>query len=72
MFGQFPKSSVALLRAMEVGESRVLTERHSKNAGAPTSAAAVRAGVKVKTNKCLVVIPHTEKLMPAVLVTRTK
>ena len=72
MIAQFPKSSVPVLRAMEVGESRVLTERDHQNVGAPTAASAHKAGVKVKTNKCLIVIPHTEELMPAVLVTRTK
>lgn len=67
-----PKVSVAVLRDMKVGESRVLIERDHKNVGAPTSAAAHRAGVKVKANKCLVVVPHTEHLIPAVLVTRTE
>lgn len=67
-----PKASVAVLRDMKVGESRVLIERDHKNVGAPTSAAAHRAGVKVKTSKCLIVVPHTEHLISAVLVTRTK
>jgi len=72
MIANIQRSSSSILRDMKVGETRVLTERSHKNAGSPTTSYAYRAGVKVTTNKCLIVVPHKEELIAALLVTRVE
>lgn len=60
------------LKAMVVGECRVFSEPdNTKNAGAPSQGFASRAGVKITTTACLVVVPSTAVTVKAVIVVRT-
>lgn len=70
---QFAKVTRALLEAMADGESRIVLEAGKAAKGAPgklTQSYANRAGYKVTTRACLIVIPSDDELHRAVLVTR--
>lgn len=59
------------LKAMQVGDTCVFSEPdNTKNAGAPSQSFAVRAGVKITTTACLIVLPSTAATVKAVIVTR--
>lgn len=63
--------STKRLAAMAVGETQVFSESEgTKTAGSQTQCYAIRAGVKVATRVCLVVIPTTATTVKALLVTR--
>ncbi len=66
-----PYSSVAVLRAMPVGSSMVLLEPVSrrKAPGSYSYTFATRLGIKISTQKCLIVLPKSDELIPAVIVT---
>lgn len=64
------KVTAARLKEMKVGDSVVFTEPMSRNIGKATQSYAIRAGVKVTTKLCLVVIPATAETIRAVIVKR--
>ena len=68
----FEKVSRKLLSELTIGESRLVIERPSNNAGASTQSYASRAGIKVTTKSCFVVIPTDDAMIKAVLVTRVQ
>lgn len=61
------------LSKLAIGESVIVTERPSnRNAGASVQSYASRAGIKVETKQCFIVIPSDERMEKAVCVTRTQ
>ena len=65
------RASTKRLKAMLVGDSYVFLEpAGTKNAGAPSQSYASRAGVKITTTSCLVVVPSSAAVVKAVIVTR--
>ncbi len=63
--------SAKRLKAMAVGDCCVFSEPdNTKNAGAPSQSFAGRAGVKITTAACLIVVPSTTMTVKAVVVTR--
>lgn len=65
------KVSTKQLKSMEIGESRIFIEigLGTKNAGAQSQAYAHRAGVKIQTKACLIVLPDSAETIKAVIVT---
>ncbi len=66
------KVSTPKLREMGKGETRVFTERQNEPPGAPTQGLATSRGVgiKVTTKQCWIVVPRSNELLKAVLVTK--
>jgi len=63
--------SAKRLKAMVVGECCVFSEPdNTKNVGAPSQSFANRAGIKITTAACLIVVPSTTVTVKAVVVTR--
>ena len=66
-----PLASRMRLAALSVGESVVLRENSGANAGALSQSYASRAGIKITTRQCFVVVPSSEEMIKALLITRT-
>jgi hypothetical protein len=66
----FPKATAKILRSMEDGETRILTESEKVYAGSAVQSFATRAGLQVTTTQCFVVLPKRTELIKAVSVTR--
>jgi len=63
--------SAKRLKAMDIGDCCVFSEPDSaKNAGAASQSFASRAGIKITTAACLIVMPSTAEIVKAVVVTR--
>lgn len=67
---KFPISSTKLIKSMEVGETKIVTESKSKNFGSRTQTYALRANSKVIARKCHVIIPHSDTMLTAIIVTK--
>lgn len=65
------KISVSKLKTMRKHESRIFTENATKLQGAPSQSYASRADIRIKTQKCYVILPKPSMLMRAVIVTRS-
>lgn len=62
--------STSRLKAMKEGYCQIFTEPHTKNTGAPAQGFASRCNFKIKTEKCLIIIPSTFVVLNAIIVTR--
>lgn len=60
------------IKTMEVGESRVFTELKYKTPGSHVQAVATQKSIRMKvtTQQCWIIVPRTQELIKAVIVTR--
>lgn len=65
------KISVSKLKTMKRHESRIFTENATKFQGAPSQNFASRANIRIKTQKCYVILPKPSVLIRAVILTRS-
>jgi len=66
-----PRVSVKLLESLRVGDTCVVTEPPSRRgAGSSVTGYASRAGIKVTTAACVIVLLRSAETVRAVLVTR--
>lgn len=66
------KVTALRLKDLEFNESQIFTERDIKYPGAASQSFATRAGIKIKTEKCLIVDPKTLNTISAIIVTKMK
>lgn len=65
------KVSVSKLKTMNRYESRIFTENATKLQGAPSQSFASRLNIRIKTQKCYVILPKSSVLIRAVILTRS-
>lgn len=60
------------IKTMKVGETRVFTELDYKPPGSHTQAVATQKSIRMKvtTQTCWIIVPRTQELIKAVIVTR--
>lgn len=66
------KVTASRLKGLKLSESQIFTERNRKCPGADSQCFAIRVGIKIKTEKCLIVNPKTLETISAVIVTLIK